>query len=52
MKAVYAGGLYDTWSSAGGDVRTVKDRAIGLCTAVLSGSYYYSAILNHLMQDT
>ena len=52
VKAVYAGGLYDTWSSAGGDVRTVKDRAIGLCTAVLSGSYYYSAILNHLMQDT
>jgi photosystem II CP43 chlorophyll apoprotein len=30
VKAVYAGGLYDTWSSAGGDVRIVKDRATSL----------------------
>ena len=26
MKQVYAGGLYDTWSSAGGDVRKVEYR--------------------------
>ena len=28
VKAVYVGGLYDTWSSAGGDIRTVKDRPL------------------------
>ena len=42
VKAVYAGGLYDTWSSAGGDVRTVKDRAISLNPFIL-GRYLVRA---------
>merc|ERR1711897_34869 len=42
VKAVYAGGLYDTWSSAGGDVRIIKDRAISLNPYVL-GRYLVRA---------
>jgi photosystem II CP43 chlorophyll apoprotein len=42
VKAVYAGGLYDTWSSAGGDVRIIKDRAISLNPFVL-GRYLIRA---------
>ena len=42
VKAVYAGGLYDTWSSAGGDVRIVKDRAISLNPFIL-GRYLVRA---------
>lgn len=42
VKAVYAGGVYDTWSSAGGDVRIVKDRAISLNPFVL-GRYLVRA---------
>jgi photosystem II CP43 chlorophyll apoprotein len=29
-KAVYFGGLYDTWCSGGGDVRQVKEKAVSL----------------------
>ena len=25
LKAFYFGGLYDTWASGGGDIRTIKD---------------------------
>merc|ERR1712228_418524 len=42
VKAVYAGGLYDTWSSAGGDVRIIKDRAISLNPFIL-GRYIVRA---------
>jgi photosystem II CP43 chlorophyll apoprotein len=42
VKAVYIGGLYDTWSSAGGDVRIVKDRAISLNPFIL-GRYLVRA---------
>lgn len=35
IRAVYAGGLYDTWSSGGGDARWVKDRAVTLNPYVL-----------------
>ena len=42
VKAVYVGGLYDTWSSAGGDIRTVKDRAISLNSFIL-GRYLVRA---------
>ena len=34
-KAVYLGGLYDTWSSGGGDVRLVKDSCVTINPLVL-----------------
>ncbi len=34
-RAVHLGGVYDTWSSAGGDIRIVKDRAISLSPYIL-----------------
>jgi photosystem II CP43 chlorophyll apoprotein len=42
IKAVYAGGLYDTWASAGGDVRSIKDRAVSLNPFIL-GRYLVRA---------
>ena len=34
-KGVYLGGLYDTWASAGGDIRLIKDRVLSLNPYVL-----------------
>jgi photosystem II CP43 chlorophyll apoprotein len=42
IKSVYSGGLYDTWASAGGDVRIIKDRAVSLNPFVL-GRYLIRA---------
>lgn len=42
IRAVYAGGLYDTWSSGGGDARLIKDRAVTLNPYVL-GKYLLRA---------
>jgi len=36
VKALYFSGLYDTWASAGGDVRVIKDSIIGLNGYVLA----------------
>jgi photosystem II CP43 chlorophyll apoprotein len=41
-KAVYSSGVYDTWASAGGDVRVIKDRAVSLSPSVL-GKYLIRA---------
>jgi len=35
LKAVYLGGLYDTWASGGGDVRLIKDTCVTLNPYVL-----------------
>ena len=42
VRSVYAGGLYDTWASAGGDVRVIKDRAVSLTPYIL-GKYLVRA---------
>ena len=42
IKATYFGGLYDTWSSAGGDARVIKPRAVSLSPYVL-GRYLLRA---------
>lgn len=42
VKAVYSGGLYDTWASAGGDTRIIKDRAVSL-NPYTSGRYLIRA---------
>jgi len=42
VKAVYLGGLYDTWASGGGDVRVIKDSSITLNPYVL-GRYLLRA---------
>jgi len=42
VKAVYFGGLYDTWSSGGGDVRLIKDQSVTLNPYVL-GRYLLRA---------
>ena len=42
IRAVYGGGVYDTWASAGGDVRVIKDRAVSLNPYVL-GRYILRA---------
>lgn len=39
---MYVGGIYDTWSSAGGDVRVVKSRAVSLNPYVI-GRYLVRA---------
>ena len=36
VKGVYLGGLYDTWASAGGDIRVIKDSIVGLNGYVLA----------------
>ena len=40
VKAVYFGGLYDTWSSGGGDTRLIKDQGVTLNPYVL-GRYLF-----------
>jgi photosystem II CP43 chlorophyll apoprotein len=35
-KAVYSGGLYDTWASGGGDIRLIKESCVTLNPYVLS----------------
>jgi len=42
VKAVYLGGLYDTWASGGGDVRLIKDTCVTLNPYVL-GRYLVRA---------
>jgi len=42
LKAVYLGGLYDTWASGGGDVRLIKDQCVTLNPYVL-GRYLVRA---------
>ena len=42
VKAVYLGGLYDTWSSGGGDTRLIKDQGVTLNPYVL-GRYLLRA---------
>ena len=42
VKSVYSGGLYDTWASAGGDTRIIKDRAVSLNPFIL-GRYLIRA---------
>jgi len=42
LKAVYLGGLYDTWASGGGDIRLIKDQCVTLNPYVL-GRYLVRA---------
>jgi photosystem II CP43 chlorophyll apoprotein len=42
VKAVYLGGLYDTWASGGGDVRLIKDTCVTL-NPYLLGRYLVRA---------
>mmetsp|Transcript_69214 Transcript_69214/g.160410 ORF Transcript_69214/g.160410 Transcript_69214/m.160410 type:complete len:220 (-) Transcript_69214:653-1312(-) len=42
VKAIYLGGIYDTWASGGGDVRIIKDTCISLNPYVL-GRYLVRA---------
>ena len=42
VKAVYLGGLYDTWASGGGDVRIIKDSSLTLNPYIL-GRYLIRA---------
>ena len=44
VKGVYLGGLYDTWASAGGDIRLIKDRGLTFNPYVL-GRYLARAPL-------
>ena len=44
VKALYLGGLYDTWASAGGDIRLIKDRGLTFNPYVL-GRYLARAPL-------
>ena len=42
IKSLYLGGLYDTWASGGGDVRTIKDSSVTLNPYVI-GRYLIRA---------
>ena len=35
LKAFYFGGLYGTWASGGGDIRTIKDTSVTLNPYIL-----------------
>ena len=43
VKAVYLGGLYDTWASGGGDIRLMKHLSVSLNPGVLCGHLKLSA---------
>merc|ERR1719277_1279267 len=49
VKAVYLGGLYDTWASAGGDVRLIKDRGLTFNPYVHGRSCRWSLLGWHCM---